>query len=271
MLGTLVAIRVYDLPEADAHRAVDAAFDEIAATQQAMSFHDPDSDVSRLNREAYCQPVRVGPHTRLVLRLAEATDGAFDITTAAELVEWGLLPRPESFLPPDPQASWRDILICSNGEVSFRCPLWVDLGGIAKGYAIDRAVACLSRHGVRRCCINAGGDLRVVGPSPERIRLRVGQGPTSFAAVVELENGSLASSGDHLADATPIHVDGINRRPVGRGAFACVVAESCAVADALTKPILALGEHCDALLRHLGATAHLIHANGDWQHFGASA
>jgi FAD:protein FMN transferase len=255
LLGTLVAIRVYDLPEASAHRAIDAAFAEIAATHRAMSFHQPDSEVSRLNRDAYCRPVQISPHTRVVLQLAlcfgEATDGVFDITTAAQLVRWGLLPRPASFLPPDPQGSWR---------------------GIAKGYAVDRAVVCLSRHGVRRCCVNAGGDLRVVGAAPERIGLRVSQGQTPFAAVLALEDGSLASSGDHSADATPsTHVNGINRRPMGHGIFACVLAESCAVADALTKPVLALGQSCDLVLRRFGATAHLLDTYGNWQHFGATA
>lgn len=276
MLGTLVAIRVYDLPEAHAHPAIDAAFAEIAATHRAMSFHEPDSDVSRLNREAYCRPVRINPHTRVVLQLAryfaDATDGAFDITTAAQLVAWGLLPRPESFLPPDPQASWRDIEFGPEGSVRFRRPLWIDLGGIAKGYAVDRAVACLSRHGVRRCCVNAGGDLRVVGASCERIGLRAGGRPTPLVAVLELENGSLASSRECSADAVPgTHVDGISRRPVGRGAFACVIAESCAVADALTKAVLALGAGCAAALCRVGATAHLLGTDGTWQHVGAAA
>ena len=276
LLGTLVAIRVDDLPEAFAHRAIDAAFAEIAAAHRAMSFHQPDSDVSRLNRDAYCRPVQISPHTRVVLRLAlcfaEATDGVFDITTAAQLVRRGLLPRPELSFHPDPDASWRDIELGPEGAVRFRRPLWIDLGGIAKGYAVDRAVVCLSRHGVRRCCVNAGGDLRVVGAAPVRIRLRVGHQPISFAAILELEDGSLASSGEYSDDAAPsTHFDGTSRRPVGRGAFACVVAESCSVADALTKPVLALGRGCDLVLRRFGATAHLLGADGNWQHFGATA
>jgi len=276
LLGTLVAIRVYDLPEVEAHRAIDAAFAEIAATEQAMSFYRPDSDVSRLNREAYCRPVRVSPHTLLVLQLAqhfaEATDGAFGITTATHLVARGQLPRPNSPHTPGHRTSWRDILVCSNHDVSFRRPLWIDLGGIAKGYAVDRAVVCLSRHGVRRCCVNAGGDLRVVGALSERIRLRVRKQPTPCAAILELKNGSLASSGEFSDDAAPsTHFDGISRHPVGSGAFACVVSESCAVADALTKPVLALGRGCDLVLRRFGATAHLLGADGDWQHFGATA
>ena len=119
LLGTLVAIRVCDPPEEQAHRAIDAAFAEIAATQETISFHQPDSDVSRLNREAYCRPVRTSPHTRLVLRLAQSiaaeTEGVFDVTTAAQLVERGLLPKPESFFAPDPRASWRDIVFGPGG------------------------------------------------------------------------------------------------------------------------------------------------------------
>jgi thiamine biosynthesis lipoprotein len=276
LLGTLVAIRVYDLPEDAAHRAIDAAFAEIAATEQIMSFHRPDSDVSRLNREAYCEPVRVSPHTLLVLQLAQyfaaATNGVFDITTAAQLVDWGLLPRPDGLVPPDPHASWRDILVCTNGEVSFSRPLWVDLGGIAKGYAVDRAIVSLARHRVRRCCVNAGGDLRVLGAPAERIALRTAGRPAPLAAVVDLENGSLASSGASLANLPLVpHVDGSNRRPVPSGQFVCVVAESCAVADALTKPVLALGARCVAVLRRFGATAHFLGADGGWRHFGAAA
>jgi len=273
LLGTFVAIRVHDLPEPFAHSAIDAAFAEVTATQKAMSFHRLDSDVSRLNREAYCRPVRINPHTLAVLHLAqyfaEETDGVFDITTAAQLVDRGLLPKPDSFLSPDPHASWRDIEFGPEASVRFRRPLWIDLGGIAKGYAVDRAVVCLSRHGVRRCCVNAGGDLRVLGASPERIWLRTDERPNLLTAVLELQNCSLASSGWRSTDtAAAIHVDGVSRRPVG-GAFACVVAESCAVADALTKPVLALRTRCDALLRRVRARAHLSGNDGNWEHFGA--
>jgi thiamine biosynthesis lipoprotein len=276
MLGTLVAVRVCELPEPEAHRAINAAFAEIAATEQTMSFHHPDSDVSRLNRAAYREPVQVNPHTLLVLRLAqyfaEATHGIFDITTAAQLVAWGLLPRPDSPSSPDPRASWRDVLFGPNREVSFARPLWIDLGGIAKGYAVDRAVVCLGRHGVRHCCVNAGGDLRVVGIGLQRVGLRTGEAPAAFAGAVDLENGSLASSGRCTADAGPAsHVDGVTRRAAGTGAFACVVAESCAVADALTKPVLSLGPRCAEVLRRFGATAHMLDAGGTWRHFGAAA
>jgi FAD:protein FMN transferase len=275
LLGTLVAIRVYDLPEAAAHLAVDAAFAEIAAIHRAMSFHEADSDVSRLNREAFRRPVRVHAQTLAVLRLAqrvaEETDGSFDITTAAKLVAWRLLPPPSSCRP-DPRANWRDIELHDDSSVRFLRPLWIDLGGIAKGYAVDRGIETLLANGARHCGVNAGGDLRVVGPKPERIWLRADARPGPFAALLELQDGSLASSGMRRADGAPAaHVDGLCRRPAGRDAFACVVAKSCAVADALTKPVLALGARCDAALQRLSATAHLLDEKRYWQRFGAEA
>jgi thiamine biosynthesis lipoprotein len=273
LLGTIVAIRVYDLPSAAAHRAITAAFAEIAATHRAMSFHEPDSEVSRLNREACWRPVAVSAHTRVVLRLAqcvaEATDGVFDITRASRWVAAGRLPRPESLFPPDPDASWRDVEMSRVGDVRFRRPLWIDLGGIAKGYAVDRAVICLSRHGVRRGCVNAGGDLRVLGTAAERIALRVGGRSAPASAVLELAEGSVASSARPSAGAVAGPADRPNQGSAGAGVFASVVAEDCAIADALTKPVLACGSDCTAALRRFGALAWLVDAAGNWDCLGA--
>jgi thiamine biosynthesis lipoprotein len=237
-----------------------------------MSFHQLDSDVSRLNREAHRHPTRVGPHTFAVLELAqvfaEMTDGIFDITTASQLVEWGVLPKPQA-PPTSVEASWRDIELGSNRTIRFRRPLLIDLGGVAKGYAVDCAIDSLTRHGVQDCCVNAGGDLRVTGPSPEHVRLRTGNRGGVPDPVLELQNGSLASSGGTSPDAArTAHLDGRSRRPVGQGTFACVVAESCAVADALTKIVLAQGQDSTVSLQKLGATAYLLGAGGQWQCFG---
>ncbi len=83
-------------------------------------------------------------------------------------------------------------MIASN-TVSLRKPLWIDLGGIAKGYAVDQAIAAMDLAADVQCSVNAGGDLRIQGPAPERVLLRApaddGQVP-----VVELDNASLASS-----------------------------------------------------------------------------
>jgi thiamine biosynthesis lipoprotein len=269
------------MADAQAHLAIDAAFRDVALIHDRMSFHQAGSDVSRLNREALHRPVAVHPHTLEVLRwsrrLAEGSRGCFDITVAAELVDWGLLPPPDSPRRPDPEGSWRDIELLADGTIHFGRPVWIDLGGIAKGYAVDRAVERLRARGVTQCCVNAGGDLRVLGPEAERVRLRLEPRANERLPVIEVENGSVASSGGHLARRRDLdgfcgpHVHGERRQPVGTHSFACVVADRCVVADALTKVVLAQGVRSAGLLRRYGAIAHLHSARHGWRTFGADA
>jgi thiamine biosynthesis lipoprotein len=275
LLGTRVAVRVHGLPGSAAQRAVEGAFAEIALVHRLMSFHEPDSDVSRLNRDALAGPVRVHPHTLAVLRrareLAEASSGCFDITVAARLVAWGLLPAPASSHRPDPRGTWRDVELGEAGSVRFRRALWIDLGGIAKGYAVDLAVTRLRAHGATQARVDAGGDLALLGPAVERVQLRPDADTRGLAAVLEVAGASVASSSGRLARRRQRgrgrgpHVHGTRRHAVGARSFACVVASTCVVADALTKVVLARGARSAPLLRRYGAVAHLHGSDGIWR------
>jgi thiamine biosynthesis lipoprotein len=240
-----------------------------------MSFHEPDSDVGRLNRAGTGDPVAVDPHTFAVLtqaqRVAEASYGTFDITIASDLVAWGFLPRPDG-PEPGPAVSWRDVELTPPNIVLLHRPLWIDLGGIAKGYAVDRAVTAMALPEEVQCSVNAGGDLRVQGPAPERILLRAPANGIDVP-VLELENASLASSSGrdnlHTVEGREVgpHVAGGTHRSVGMNSFVSVVAQECMVADALTKVVLALGQDADAILRSHNAAAYFH--DGQWQTFGA--
>lgn len=278
LLGTLVAIRAGGLAFDRAHQAIDAAFKEVVAIHALMSFHEPESDVSRLNRAAFRQDVTVHSHTYEVLRwsqrIAAASDGLFDITAAAQLVAWGILPAPTRAHSPDPDGSWRDIELLDGHRVRFHRRVWIDLGGIAKGYAIDRAITVLASHGVTQACVNAGGDLRILGPQAEFVRLRPAAKADRNVPILEIENGSVASSGGSLARRRArerlhgSHVHGRRRRAIGSARFACVIAEHCMIADALTKIVLAQGQQSESLLRRYGATAYLHSARQGWQTLG---
>jgi thiamine biosynthesis lipoprotein len=275
LLGSLVAIRVHGLAETRAHRAIDAAFGEIEQIHARMSFHEPGSDVSRLNREAFHRPVMVDPRTVEVLGLArqigEHSRGCFDITVAAQLVDWGILPPPECPHRPDPRGCWRDVELLARGAVRFHRAVWIDLGGIAKGYAVDRAVECLRGWGAPQCAVNAGGDLRILGPEPEWIRLDWGSSALPVLPILALESGSVASSSGrparrrHRRRFRGPHVDGRQRGSVGTRSFVCVVAERCVVADALTKVVLAQGTRSETVLRRYGASAHLYRPGHGWR------
>ena len=176
-MGTLVSMRVEGLPALGAHRAIDAAFAEVAAVHRLMSFHQEDSDVCRLNRLAVRRPVAVHPYTSEVLQWALKFSffsvGCFDISVARELVDRQFLPRP-SGRKCDPKSSWRDIELRRDGRVTFHRPLWIDLGGIAKGYAVDRASETLRSWGAQKSVVNAGGDLRVTGKAADKKVLETG-------------------------------------------------------------------------------------------------
>lgn len=258
LLGTFVRIRVAPAN----HAAIDAAFAEIAEVHRLMSFHETESDVSRLNREA--APVAVDPRTYEVLQhaeaMAQASDGTFDVTVAPAVVAAGALPHPGG-PEPDPQADWRDIALLPAFHVQFLKPLWIDLGGIAKGYAVDRAMTVLKAQGVALACVNAGGDLRVMGR--ERVRLVPNHCTIGEGADVEVEDGAIASS---CGGNGSVHID-----PHGcaRGArFVCVAAPSCIAADALTKIVMARGACSTAVLAHYGAHAMLHDAAFGWRQVG---
>jgi FAD:protein FMN transferase len=273
-LGTLVTIRAGGPDEGRVHEAITKAFAEIGTVHRLMSFHSPQSDVTKLNCAAFEQPVEIHPFTQEVLgqalALSAESDGCFDITVGAELVRSG-------FLPGSAEASrqldskWSDVVLLGDGRVVFRRPLWIDLGGIAKGYAVDRAIACLQKHGVTQAAVNAGGDLRVYGPEPELVALRVDSDRWGDAAM-EISDGSAASSSGYLSrrsyggDMAGPHLDGTTRRTAPTERFVCVVAMDCMLADALTKVVLVRGAASASFLDRFGAAAHVYDFGSGWMH-----
>jgi FAD:protein FMN transferase len=270
LLGTLVEISVEGLDEDAAHRTIDRGFAAVAEIHALMSFHDAASDVSRLNAHGIFG-VRVDPHTRAVLlraqEIAEHSDGLFDVTVAARLVSWGFLPAPTTTQPPESAASWRDVVV-EDDVVRFLKPLWIDLGGIAKGYAVDRAVIAMDLPAHVQAVVNAGGDLRVAGPHAEPVRLRSAL-ITDAVPVVEIADGALASSSGR-EHQRPFH-GGFVGPHVGRGGisvgaqrFVSIAADDCLTADALTKVVMAAGRDAEPLLGHFGAIAYFYEAGAGW-------
>jgi thiamine biosynthesis lipoprotein len=244
-LGTLVEMQIEGLDAAAAARACERAFAEVAAVHALMSFHEGAGDLARLHGTPPGVTVRVDARTREVLecalRIAAASAGAFDPTIAARLVESGMLPRPLSPWTPDPSARWSDIELPGARGVRLARPQWIDLGGIAKGYAVDRAIEILVDAGAVQACVNAGGDLRVAGERVGRVNLRTHAGVEAWSGV-EVADGAVATSagtGGNAPARSRVHLDGRTRRPAGTRLVATVVAARCIVADALTKVVLA--------------------------------
>jgi thiamine biosynthesis lipoprotein len=264
LLGTIARARVEHVSEAAAHAAIDAAFAEVAEIHRLMSFHEAGSDLSRIHRAGAGAWVEIDPRTAAVLafalRHAAASRGVFDPTMAPRAVARGALPRPSGAAWPDADATWRDVFV-DGDRVWLARSAWLDLGGVAKGYAVDRAVDCLKRYGAQSGCVDAGGDLRVFGPAPEWVGLRVEGSPS--APVVEIADGAMASSGGGVGGS--LHFNGPSRDPIDASRFACVTAPTCMCADALTKVVLAVGvDAASALLSANGAAAYAFDPSGGW-------
>ena len=252
LLGTLVAIRV-DATPAVATPALAAAFAAIEAVHGAMSFHDPDSPLSRLNREAALGPVAVDRPSWRVLRaslaLARASQGRFDPAVGARLVQWGQLPAPDGPAC-DPDADWRDVELLPGRQVRFRRRLWLDFGGIAKGHAVDSGIAILKAQGIRNGEVTAGGDSRVLGDRRGRpwvIGIRHPDDRNRVIARIPLEDAAISTSGDYerFFDEDGVRYHHIIDPKTGKSPHGVrsvtVIAPTSTLAEGLTKSVFIMG------------------------------
>lgn len=284
LLGTFVEIEVTGATVFEMEAAVDAAFEAIVDVHRLMSFHEADSDVGHLNREACLRPTKVHPWTFEVLEAAlemhRRSNGVFDITVASTLQAMGLLPRSADDPPisTEPQ-SFDAIELVSEQTVCFRHPsVRIDLGGIAKGFAVDRALEVLRRFKMPAGIVNAGGDLAVFGQDSQVIHIRDPRDPRRSVCRVEVIDEALASTARRFdlfqsaETTTSAIIDPATRRPACSIDGATVRAPNCMVADALTKIVMIAGTDAIGLLEHYHASALLISADGDihitsdWHH-----
>lgn len=277
LLGTFVEIEVLGAAELDMTAAIDAAFDAVAKVHRLMSFHDAESDVSRLNREAQRQPTVVDDWTFSVLEVAvelhRRSNGMFDIAVAPALQALGLLPGTHDLaLAASTSRSFDAIELLPGHVVRFHEPgIRIDLGGIAKGFAVDRAIEVLRGFGMIGAIANAGGDLAAFGPQPHAVHIRHPRNPAQIVCHVAVANEALASSARrfdpfYAADtASSAVIDPAMQRAPEMVDGASVRAPSCVIADALTKIVMIAGTLAGDLLAHYQASALMMSADGSLQ------
>ena len=234
-LGTWVAIEAHGTAVLDAINAASAA---ISAIDARMHPTRPGSDLARINSTAPGTPIPVHPDTWQLLQRArqiyDLTQGIFDPCVPTRP---GRLSNIE--INPD-----TPMLLC-------HAPVQLDLGGIAKGFAIDQAVETLIQHGCPSGLVNAGGDLRVFGDRTETILLRK-RGIADSYRPVELSNAALAVSDLDATERPPEHQGYYNATTQRR--YAAVIAKDATTADALTKCVLLCPESTtERVLRELAA------------------
>lgn len=262
LLGTYVEIAAWGRKAGALQRAIGCAFDRIESLQSRLSVHDPASEISRLNREAHRRVVVVSRDTWRLLdaavRLSRQSAGAFDVTVGV-----GRSAAQPSRPRPGREASFRDIRLLVGSRVRFARRLRIDLGGIAKGYCVDRAVAELRRRGVASGLVNAGGDLRAFGDRAVALHLRHPDDPRQFVPWGTIRNAALATSASYAAGASRfagVLLDGRNGVPIGPGVSISVRASRALLADALTKVVAAAGPGAAPMLARHRARAWVLTA-----------
>lgn len=243
LLGTLVEVGLpvaHASAGADAEAAFGAAFDAITLVQRCLSRFDASSDIARFNALRAGGEIAVRAPTRAVLAAArelhDATAGAFDISLGSG------------------GGGWR----CSGDRLrKLASGVQLDAGGIAKGHAVDCAVAALLASGCRAGWVNAGGDLRAFGgvEVPVHLRDEVQGGVRPWLL---LQDGAVATSHSSPGSRSRIWRSGrVGATAAAVTAHVTVAAPLCLWADALTKVAAVCADAAPLLARH-GATA--------WQH-----
>ena len=256
------------VPEDAGREAAAAVFEAFREVDGQMSEWKADSALSAVNQAAGKHPVQVPEDLRRAIRrgidLGDLTNGAFDVTWAAL---WGLWDfRAEEPRVPDEdevrrrreRVDYRKITIDEDAGTVFLAEegMVIGLGGIAKGYALDRAAAALRERGVGSFLISAGGQMMLGGTRGDR-PWRVGirdprQGPEDYFAFLELTDTSISTSGDYeryfVIDGVRYHhvLDPRTGKPARGLRSATVICADATLADALSTGMMILGRE-DAL------------------------
>ncbi|MHC4497815.1 MAG: FAD:protein FMN transferase [Planctomycetota bacterium] len=288
VMGTFARVVVVAKDSSTANGVVEAAFAELQNVDEVMSDYKSDSEISRVNRDAHKSPVKVSKATFEVLQKAiyfsELSDGAFDVTVGP-LVDLWRSPAEANSVPTEAElqqarskVGYEKLLLDAN-EISVRFAvdgMRLDLGGIAKGYAIDKAIEAMRKEGALGGMVDIGGDIRCFGvptkgkthwliglQDPNKAQDWLATGETSL--VLKLRDDAIATSGDYrrfvLIDSQKY--SHILDTKTGRGSkglsSVTIICKSAIDADALATAVSVMGaEKGFALIEKLPDTEAIL-------------
>jgi len=260
IMGTAIRVELWSDDRANGEAAIAAVMREMHRIDAAMSPFKPDSELSRINREAAQVAVPISAELfgllQRSLEFSRASDGAFDITFASvgNLYDYreGAAPGDAELAAARAAIGYQNLKLDAQARtVRFaRAGMRIDLGGFAKGYAVDNGAAILRRHGIAHGIVTAGGDSHIIGDRrgrPWAIGIRDPRREGEVIAVLPLEDTALSTSGDyerffesdgvrfhHIIDPktgkSPSHVRGVT-----------VIAEDGLTTEALSKCVFVMG------------------------------
>ncbi|MEW9796531.1 FAD:protein FMN transferase [Alteromonas sp. CYL-A6] len=260
IMGTNIEVQVWADSQAEGDQAIQGVFDEMEQVNQRMSPYIESSAVAQVNRHASTRPVTVDPATYSVIKQAlavsELTDGAFDITFASVgfMYDYRHKTRPDdSAISQNLGAINYRFIQLDDAEqtVFFTHPdVKIDLGGIAKGYAVDCAIVALQQIGIEHALVTAGGDTRLLGDRRGRpwiVGIRDPRNDERQAVKLPLESTAISTSGDYerFFEEDGVRYHHILSPKTGKSAqevqSVSVIGPSSTMNDALSTSVFVLG------------------------------
>jgi len=210
IMGTAIRVELWSEDAREGEAAIDAVMAEMHRIDRAMSPHKPASELSRINREAAHGPVPLSEEmfdlVERAIGFSELSGGAFDITYAGvgQFYDYRERVRPsdERIAQARAAVGWQHLRLDPAARTLrfAREGVRIDLGGFAKGHAVDRGVAILARLGIAHAVVSAGGDSHVLGDRrgrPWSIAIRHPRRPGEVVAVLPLQDVAISTSGDY--------------------------------------------------------------------------
>jgi thiamine biosynthesis lipoprotein len=260
IMGTRCAVELWAEDRAAGEAAIEAVLAEMRRIDAAMSTYKPDSEVSRVNATAGQGPVPISAELFSLIDTAEQyselSHGVFDITYASVgyLYDYRAHVRPDDAAIEQalPSVDYRQLLLDpARQTIAFGMPgMRIDLGGIGKGYAVDRGIDILKGRGFAHALVNAGGDTRVIGDrlgKPWVIGIRHPDRKDEVVLRIPLEDAAFSTSGDYerYFDEDGVRYDHIIDPKTGRSPHGVrsvtVIASTATRTDGLTKSVFIMG------------------------------
>jgi len=262
LMGTIVEVMVVG-PRDKAKAATEAVFDELKRVESMTSVHKL-SELGDVNQASGTGPVHTNPELLGLIKhsldVAAKTHGAFDPTLGPISKLWNFSGEGESRIPAGEEVrealdrtGWQKVTVDSDaGTVSLaEKGMSLDLGGIAKGYALDRARFVLREHEVTDALVNAGGDIIALGEKapgrPWRVGVQDPRNPTGIVAVAAIKDMCIVTSGDYERfiekDGVRYHhiLDSKTGYPTRGIQSVTVIANDGVTADSLATAVFVLG------------------------------
>ncbi|MBF0540004.1 MAG: FAD:protein FMN transferase [Nitrospirae bacterium] len=293
LMDTIITITVVSPSEKEAETAINNAFSVIERLDKSLSSFSPDSDVSKINHSAGIDFVKVSTDTyqliNAAIKSAQISDGAFDPTIGPLVNLWDIadIIKPDAHISPKLPAlnkikeklmfvNYKDIIV-DDHDMSIKLRkkgMAIDLGGIAKGYAADKAVAALKASGIKSGIVSCAGDLKVFGNKPDNsnwlVGIRAPRGKLDdLIAVLSLKDLAVSTSGDYerffIINGIRYHhiLDPKTGYPANGFQSVTLVNEQGIITDGLDTAVFVLGPKKGLeLVNKMGLMAYFVYSDG---------